>query len=318
MKKILLVLSLFITLTISGCSVKVPKACATNYPVLYLLNKIGGNYIDTCNLSSNDVIQRASVSSSFEESLEEADVMFYISGLEPYFQIYQKDIADSDITKIDLAKSSAIYNFSRVTITQIDQQEVAVESKYYDGEAFNMVDTYEKDVTIWMEPNAMMSMANTIKDYFVNQYPENAAIFEENYKQLEVDLAQLDAAFQNLKSEGRDIAFVSMTPSFGNWQKSYGFRIYPIITSKYGVLPSKSQLEIIKERIKKEGVRYIAHEENLTADMEELFVSLEAELGLKRIELNNISSITESSIQNNKDYLTLMYENLAQLESMGN
>ena len=32
----------------------------------------------------------------------------------------------------------------------------------------------------------------------------------------------------------KSIRFVSMTASFGNWQKTYGFQVYPIILSKYG------------------------------------------------------------------------------------
>ena len=48
MKKILLIISLLLTTSLSGCSMK-PSACATNYPVYYLLQKIGGDYIDLCN-----------------------------------------------------------------------------------------------------------------------------------------------------------------------------------------------------------------------------------------------------------------------------
>lgn len=317
MKKIFLILCLLITVTISGCKVETAKACATNYPVYYLIQKIGGSFVEPCNLTKNTLIQRGQVNDSFLEDLEDSDVLFYISGLEPYFTIYQDDIAKAKFDKVDLASASAIYKFERVTTTTLDNQSVSVASPYYEGESFTYVDTYDKDVTIWMDPNSMMSMAKTITEYFSINYPENAEVFEENYNKLEVDLAQLDAAYQNLRNENRKIAFVSMTPNFGNWQKSYGFRVYPISISKYGALPSQEQLEVIKKKIKQDQVKYIAHEENLPADMEELYTRLESELGLIPINLNNISSISEVAIQNNKDYLSLMYENLAQLESMG-
>ena len=29
-----------------------------------------------------------------------------------------------------------------------------------------------------------------------------------------------------------------MTASFGNWQKTYGFQVYPVILAKYGALPN--------------------------------------------------------------------------------
>lgn len=316
MKKIFLVCCLFLV-TLSGCKVETPVACATNYPVYYLISKIGGSYIETCNLSKNELIQRAQVSDTFLEDLNDSDLLFYISGLEPYFTVYQDDFNKSSITKVDLAKASAIYKFARTTSMVVDTQEISVESSYYEGEAFKYVDTYDKDLAIWMDPNSMMSMAMTIRDTFVSTYPENASVFEDNYNKLEVEFAQLDASFQNLKDEKRDIAFVTMTPNFGTWQKSYGFRVYPVILSRFGSLPTASQLAAIKERIKSDGVKYIAHEENLPEDIEALYNELVAELGLTRINLNNISSISEDAIQNNKDYLTLMYENLAQLESIG-
>ena len=40
------------------------------------------------------------------------------------------------------------------------------------------------------------------------------------------------------------------------------------------------------------------------------------ELGLIRVDLNNLSSLTSAQSEGNKDYLTLMYENLAALETM--
>lgn len=316
MKKIFLVCCLFLA-TLSGCEVETPVACATNYPVYYLISKIGGSYIESCNLSKNELIQRAQVSDTFLEDLNESDLLFYISGLEPYFTVYQDDFNKSSITKVDLAKASAIYRFARSISMVVDTQEITVESPYYEGEVFKYVDTYDKDLAIWMDPNSMMSMAMTIRDTFVSTYPENATVFEDNYNKLEVEFAQLDASFQNLKDEKRDIAFVTMTPNFGTWQKSYGFRVYPVILSRFGALPTDSQLTAIKERIKSDGVKYIAYEENMSEDIEALYNELVAELGLTRINLNNISSISEDAIQNNKDYLTLMYENLAQLESLG-
>ena len=118
---------------------------------------------------------------------------FYISGLEPYFSVYQDDFNKSSITKVDLAKASAIYKFARTTSMVVDTQEITVESPYYEGEEFKYIDTYDKDLAIWMDPNAMMSMAMTIRDTFVSTYPENAAVFEDNYSKLEVEFAQLDA-----------------------------------------------------------------------------------------------------------------------------
>ena len=107
-----------------------------------------------------------------------------------------------------------------------------------------------------------------------------------------------------------------MTASFGNWQRTYGIQVYPVILSKYGVLPNDLQLEAIKQRIVEDGVKYIVNEPNMTEDMKELYDQLVEELGLKTVELSNLSSLSVTQKSSNMDYLTIMYENLAQLEVM--
>ena len=77
-----------------------------------------------------------------------------------------------------------------------------------------------------------------------------------------------------------------------------------------------AQLEAIKTRIKNDDVRFIAYEPNMPDEMLQLMVALEDELGLKRVTLHNISSLTASQIESGKDYLSLMYENLSVLDSI--
>ena len=54
----------------------------------------------------------------------------------------------------------------------------------------------------------------------------------------------------------------------------------------------------------------------MTDQMIDLYTQLESELGLKRVNLSNVSSLTTTQIADNKDYFTLMYENLSVLENM--
>ena len=124
----------------------------------------------------------------------------------------------------------------------------------------------------------------------------------------------MDADYQELWKQ--DIAFVSVTPSFGNWQKAYGVRVYPLILSRYGALPSATQLALIKERIKTDEVKLIVHEPNLSEDMEALYNEVKTELELTSIELHSLTFLTEQNLLDNKDYKTIMFENLDVLEGL--
>ena len=307
------VLALFL---VSGCEEKNPSIATTVYPVQYLVERIGGDDVTVSNITENTMIQRAQIKSSFQDILKDSDALFYIGGLEPYMDLYVDYIRDTGVDMVDLATKSAIYKFERYTSTTIDGITAGTEGPYYEGEEFANLDTYDADPMLWMDPVAMTSMASDIRDYLVQKYPQYKDIFDENYDALELDLARLEADFQAIPDGKMNISFVSMTPSFGNWQKSYGIKVYPITLSKYGALPTSDQLAAMKKRIKSDHVRYIAIEQNLSEDMEKLQQQLIDELALIPVNLNNLSSISSEDKKASKDYLTIMYDNLKALESI--
>lgn len=307
------VLALFL---VSGCEEKNPSIATTVYPVQYLVERIGGDDVTVSNITENTMIQRAQIKSSFQDILKDSDALFYIGGLEPYMDLYVDDIRDTGVDMVDLATKSAIYKFERYTSTTIDGITAGTEGPYYEGEEFANLDTYDADPMLWMDPVAMTSMASDIRDYLVQKYPQYKDIFDENYDALELDLARLEADFQAIPDGKMNISFVSMTPSFRNWQKSYGIKVYPITLSKYGALPTSDQLAAMKKRIKSDHVRYIAIEQNLSEDMEKLQQQLIDELALIPVNLNNLSSISSEDKKASKDYLTIMYDNLKALESI--
>ena len=316
MKIKLFLVSVLALVLVSGCEEKNPSIATTVYPVQYLVERIGGDDVTVSNITENTMIQRAQIKSSFQDILKDSDALFYIGGLEPYMDLYVDDIRDTGVDMVDLATKSAIYKFERYTSTTIDGITAGTEGPYYEGEEFANLDTYDADPMLWMDPVAMTSMASDIRDYLVQKYPQYKDIFDENYDALELDLARLEADFQAIPDGKMNISFVSMTPSFGNWQKSYGIKVYPITLSKYGALPTSDQLAAMKKRIKSDHVRYIAIEQNLSEDMEKLQQQLIDELALIPVNLNNLSSISSEDKKASKDYLTIMYDNLKALESI--
>lgn len=303
-------------LFLSGCSEEHPKVATTIYPLTYLVDRIAGNYVEVENISTDTLIQRAKLKEDYKKTLKNSNILFYIGGLEPYMDIYYDEIRSTKVTMVNLETKSAVYDFERYTTTTINGITTGVEEPYYDGDAFKMLDLYDSDPMLWMDPVAMTSMAHDIYTSLSTQYPEYEKIFKSNYDKLEVDLARLDADYQKIPEEHMQISFVSMTPSFGIWQKSYGVNVYPVCLSKYGALPTKDQLEAIKARIRSDKVRYMVLEQNLPEDMEKLQQQLIDELGLTPINMSNLSSISESDQKATKDYLTIMYENLKMLENM--
>lgn len=327
MKKIRKILSiLLIILMLTGCGKIKTYTSYTIYPIGYLLNRIGGNRIKTISVQSDDLIQvakpleKSEENPSFKEILDDSLYFFHVGDLEPYLEIYDDDISQSEANVVDLSILNAIYKFQRYTLVQANGRETYIEAPYYDDDSLSNIDTYDTDLFLWLDPIGMLSMAKTIYQTLASNYVEQSAYFKENYTALESDLIEVDARYQNLsnklKNESKVIKFVSMTPSFGCWQKSYGFQVYPVCLSKYGALPNEKQLEAIKKRIIEDDVKYIVYEPNMTIEMSELFNSLADELNLTRVNLSNLSSLTQTQVNDGKDYLSIMYENLSVLENI--
>ncbi len=321
MKKLVkLLLSVIIVLMCTSCGSVRSYMAYTVYPIGYLLERIGGNKIQPISVQTNTLVTNANIVSNYEEILKDSSFFFHIAHFEPYMDLYEEEIDACEAGDVDLSILNVNYDFKRYSLVYHGDTPTFVEEDYYKGDVFKDIDMLDKDYYLWLDPIGMLSMAKDVYETLSRNYVEEADYFKANYTELYDDLISLDAKYQSLatklRNESKTIKFVSMTASFGNWQKDYGFQVYPVCLSRYGAVPSEAQLEIIKERILRDEVKYIVYEPNMSSDMEALFVRLESELGLRRVILSNISSLTPSQISDGKDYLSLMKDNLAVLENM--
>ena len=317
MRKTLLVLflsSMIILSSLSGCKLSMLQIGVSTYPVEYLVKRIAKDKVNVVMLSEGSCISRANAIADFKAQIEKLDVFFQMGQLEPYISTHVDELQKSNVKIVDLVGTSAVYAFKRYTTTVIGNQDISVTSPYYDGSAFDTINMYETDPYLWLDPITMTSMASTIKKWLISAYPEQKAFFQANYADLEVELAKMDANYQAIRN--KDISIVSILPAFGNWQKAYGVKVYPVILSRYGALPNSTQLALIKAKIKDENVKYIVKDPLMTEDMLVLYESLKAELGLDEITLHSLAFLTQTDIENKQDYMTIMYDNLAVLKSI--
>ncbi len=315
-----LILSSMLCAAVSGCTSVKSKAAYTVYPLGYIIERLSGGTVEAISIQEDGMVQRAQILPNYQDILADSAMLFYIGQVEPYMQVYAGEINESAVPKTDLSVLNAVYDFKRYTPVITGNDVTFVEGPYYRDPAFDLVDTDVKDLYLWVDPIAMLSMSKDILSWMKSTYPENASVYDENMEKLETDLINLDAQYQALATkiinERRSIKFVTMSAGFGNWQKTYGFEVYPVVLSKYGVLPNEEQLAVIEQRILEDDVRYIVYEPNMPEDMVTLFNRLEDELGLTRVEISNLSSLTAAERAAGKDYLSIMYENLAVLETL--
>ncbi|MDO4378367.1 MAG: zinc ABC transporter substrate-binding protein [Erysipelotrichia bacterium] len=316
MKKKMLVFLIIALLStdLYGCANEKATVTTTVYAVKYLVEQLAGDKVNVEYISSDNFIQRATIVDNYDDILQKTTVFLYIDGLEPYLSLYPEILQNYDMELINLANLSAIYNFKRYKLIEVGDESVLREEEYYSSDLFEHVDEYDKDPFIWLDPIAMSSMAVTIKDWLCSYYPEDTLTFENRFKELQQIFVRMDAEFQSL-NDISNIKFVTVTASFGNWQKLYGVEVYPLILSKYGALPTEEQLAFIESQIRENDVKYIAYDDTIVEqDMLDLYERVKTDLGLEEIDLSSLSRLSQDDIEKNKDYITIMYENLTALE----
>lgn len=312
---IILFLSTFIILSsLTGCKLSMLQIGVSIYPIEYLVKRIAKDKVNVVMLSQGETITQATAVDNFKTTLEKLDVFFQMGQLEPFISVHLDDIQKSNVKVVDLVGTSAVYAFKRYTKSIVGNTEVSVTGPYYEGSVFNTIDMYESDPNLWLDPITMTSMASTIKKWLISAYPEEKTFFETNYSALEVELANMDANYQTIRD--KQISFVSITPSFGNWQKAYGMKVYPVVLSRYGGLPTAAQLAVIKAKIKDENVQYIIKDPLMSADMLALYETIKSDLGLDEIKIHSLAFLSQSDIEAKRDYMTIMYDNLAVLKSI--
>ncbi|MFV0380194.1 MAG: metal ABC transporter substrate-binding protein [Anaerorhabdus sp.] len=320
MKKKILFCILLLSLVLTGCKTRKNQVAYTVYPIGYILNRLSTEQVQVVSIQNSEIIQRATIKEDFKNILELSEILFHIGSVEPYLTVYNNSIAELNVNKKDLSSMNAIYKFQRYTPVIVGGEISFVEAPYYRSDSFNDIDVNERDLYLWTDPISMLSMSKDVKNWLVKTYPESKTVFEDKFTSLEHDLVQLDAEFQNLASslvsENNEIKFASITPTYGSWQKTYGIQTYPIVLSKYGVLPTETQYEAIKERLVADNVKYIVFEANMPDDMKELFNRIQSELSLEIVYMSDLSSLSIEQEENNTDYISLMYENLASLKTM--
>lgn len=312
-----IILSIMTLTLLTGCIQGSLTVVVTNYPLEFLVKRIAGDRVNVVRLDEGAVAQRAQINSDYETILEQANVIFYINEAQPYFELYETELREAKAEMVDLSQYSKLYDFKRYQNIVVSGQVTSFESAYYDSALLDNVDMYSSDPILWIDPIAMTSMGRSVLDYLVTKYPDQATYFKDNFETLEIELVRLYADYQKLRDVDAQISFVTITPTFGNWQKSYGINIYPIALSKYGVLPDEALLNVYRNRIEEDGVEYIAYESNLPDDYVRLYNQIKTELDLTQINLHNLYTLSSEDIDNNEDYISLMYRNLETLMALG-
>ncbi len=282
MKKIKLVLIIFIIFFITGCYEKTSMENAnirvSSYPIEYVTKRLYGEHSD--------------IKSIYPDNMDE-------------------DYVVSDKLITDYSSSNLfIFNGNE------DNENDYVYKMFNENKNLKIIDatgslTYTNKIEeLWLDPMNLLTIANNIKkgfkEYISMTYLNND--IDKNYEKLKLELIQLEADYREVANRANNKTIIVGNDLFLYLSK-YGINVISLEESDNF---TKKNLYTAEELIQKGEIKYIYVKKG--EEINKNINDLKDKYNIEIIELNSLYTITEDDRKGNNDYLTIMYNNLELLK----
>lgn len=169
-----------------------------------------------------------------------------------------------------------------------------------------------QDPHIWLDPILAKKEVANIEQGFEKIDPANKAYFQKNAKKLESDLDLLNAEYKAGLSSCQKKDFITSHAAFGYLASQYGINQVSISGVSPDEEPSSQKLAEIADLVKKEDIKIIFFESLVSPKLSQ---TLASETGAKTMVLDPIEGLTQQDLNNGKNYLTVMKDNLSALQT---
>ena len=289
MKKLPVIL--FLIALLCGCAPEEPAdIAATTLPVYQFTQRITeGSGLTVSRLVTESVscLHDYTLTVDQMKAIESADVVVLSgAGLEEFLE----DALDSASQVID---SSA----------GIELMEGGHHHHHEDEEPAEEAHHHEYDPHIWLSPACAARQAQNICAGLSGEYPEYAAIFEENLANLLAELEALNAYGQAQLADICDSEILTFHDGFGYLAHAFGIEIVEAIEEESGAEASAKELIHLIEEVRLHNVSAIFVEENGSGSAASIIA---AETGVK---LGTLSMAMSGD-----DYFSAMYANIDSLK----
>lgn len=171
---------------------------------------------------------------------------------------------------------------------------------------------YYNDVEeLWLDPSNFLMLTqnirNGLKEYINNHYLKNE--INEKYEELRVKVSEIDAKLKLLAESSTDKTIVVSSDLFKFLEK---YNLNVISLEENENLTDKT-IEDVKNMIYQGKIDYIFMKED--EKISKTIKMLQEETNVELLEIHSLGNITEEEKNANKDYITLMNENIDLLKN---
>lgn len=171
------------------------------------------------------------------------------------------------------------------------------------------IDYENGEEELWLNPSNVLMMAKNIKEgfdeYISNQYLRNS--INTNYNDLKLAISKLEAKIYFMV-ETCDNPTIVVSNNTLKFLEKYGFKVYSLDENT----TTDKTIETVKNAISKNKIKYIFMLTDEETDTVKSFVN---NYKLKTVVLNDLSNLSDNDRKNNKDYISIMNDNIDALRS---
>jgi zinc transport system substrate-binding protein len=278
--------------------VKKIKVVTTMYPVYEFVKQVGGDKVDVVMLippgaephdwepTAKDIIQ-----------IKDAKIFaFHGKDFEPVEKLLKKEVLGNALP------------------LEVSKDVIKLEAKHEEKEeehGHSHDEEHKFDPHAWLDPLAVQQEIKTIAEALVSVDEKNAEYYKKNADAYNKKLAELDEQYKKGLDGMTRKEIVTSHRAFGYLANRYGFEQLGIMGLSPDAEPTPDKMAKITEFCREHKVKYIFFE---TLTSPKLAQTIAKETGAELLVLNPIESLTEQEMKDGKDYLTIMGENLANLQ----
>lgn len=282
MKKNKFIIILTIILLSTGCFKKSTMEDAeikvSAYPIEYVTEKLYGDHSEIKSIYPNDMDDNYVVTDKLLKDYSKVDLFIFNGNEDNENDYFYKMLEENNDLKIIDATESISYEYG------IEE--------------------------LWLDPMNLLTIANNIKKGF-KEYTNVTVLnndIDENYSELKVELIQIEADYRDMANRANNKTIIVGNDLFLYLEK---YDINVISLEESDNLTQKD-IYTADNLIKNKEIKYIYIKKGtkLNDTIEKLKDNYDVEI----IELHTLYTISEEDRKNNKDYKTIMYDNLELLK----
>lgn len=223
-------------------------------------------------------------------SIAEGEAFFFLGeGMEGSADKISQALHDSPVKIIEIAKYPEIF------IDSMDDQE-------HDDHPHSDFDPH-----IWFDPERMITLSEIVKDELNELFPEEHELIANNFHQLTEELVELDNQFQRRLQVKENPSIIVSHAAYGYWEHKYNIKQIPISGMSSTDEPSQKALAHLVEIANEQNIEYVLFEKTTS---NRLATIVQEEIDANALYIHNLETLLPEDIKQNKDYFSLMRENL--------